>query len=160
MEGNERARNKVIPKCEEENLDEFLREVDKRIEAAWQGLEFMERAAVADLMFMAHHGQVGWHDDAWAQLDRLLRDGERRQVAQETAKKRRADVGTESEARVNDEETRRIFEAGKKAHRVANAAALEQYVKEQLALQSANDRGQCKTPHGAGKMRRKSDEAQ
>ena len=56
MEGNECSRNRVIPEHEEENLSEFLREVDKRIEEAWQGLVLMERAAVADLMFMAHHG--------------------------------------------------------------------------------------------------------
>ena len=70
----------------------------------------MERAAVADLMFMAHHGQVGWYDDAWVRLDRLLRDGERRKATQEI--NRRADAFAEKEALKNDE-TRSIFEAGK-----------------------------------------------
>ena len=142
MEGNERSRSKVIPEHEDENLSEFLRQVDKRIEDAWQGLVLMERASMADLMFMAHHGQVGWHDGAWAQLDRLLRDGERRQVTHGTGKKRRADVGTTSEAQTDL--LGRTPEAVKKANREVNAAVLEQYVKEQLVLQNG-DRGQCST---------------
>ena len=103
------------------------------------GLELIERAAVVDLMFMAHHGQVGWYDRAWARLDRLLRDGERRKEAQ--GGDRRAGATAHKEALRNDEETRRIFEAGKKAHREANAAALEKYVKEQLELQNGKDQG-------------------